>query len=326
MSGWSLIMSGQDSSICRPRFAPAGALAWAIGLLMFRPGWAEAMLLLASLVIVPLGLGLVVSSDFRDRSWPWRMAVRLQFPAALALMGSVTQPAGVVAVLLAVPWLATTGLVALHGLWRLWRGSHATSEVCLDAGLLYLAVGGTWTVIARTGMQPLGFPDLIILLTAVHFYYAGFALLVLTGLVARALGGPTARAACLGVMMGVPLVAVGITDAQLAPDILPPRLLELIASLIMAASSILVGLLQLRLAARAGKAAPARALMATSGLSLLAPMALAGLYALGSFQGTARIDIAAMLRYHGAVNALGFALPGVLSWHLITDGREECEV
>ena len=81
----------------RPFAAPAGALAWAVGLLTFRPGWAEAMLLLASLVIVPLGLGLVASSDLRDRSWPWRMAVRLQFPAALALMASVALPAGVAA-------------------------------------------------------------------------------------------------------------------------------------------------------------------------------------------------------------------------------------
>ena len=84
----------------------------------------------------------------------------------------------------------TTGLVALHGLWRLWRGSHRTSEVCLDAGLLYLAVGGTWTVIARAGLRPLGFPDLIVLLTAVHFHYAGFALLVLAGLVAGRSAAP----------------------------------------------------------------------------------------------------------------------------------------
>jgi len=39
----------------------------------------------------------------------------------------------------------------------------------------------------------------------------------------------------------------------------------------------------------------------------------------------ARIDIVAMLRYYGAVNALEFALPGVLSWHLMPDGREWVE-
>ena len=104
----------------------------------------------------------------------------------------------------------------------------------------------------RAGLRPLGFPDLIVLLTAVHFHYAGFALPVLTGLVARVLGGPAAGAACLGVIAGVPLVAIGITDAQLAPGILPPRLLELVASAITAASGLLVGLLQVRLAGRAG--------------------------------------------------------------------------
>ncbi len=36
----------------------------------------------------------------------------------------------------------------------------------------------------------------------------------------------------------------------------------------------------------------------------------------------ARIDIVAMLRYYGAVNALEFALPGVLTWHLMPDGRK----
>jgi hypothetical protein len=284
MSGRSLVMSERAAFVSWPISAPTGALAWVVGLLSFRPEWAEAMLLLASLAIVPLGLGLVVSSDLQGCSRSWRMAVRFQFPAALALMASVALPAGLAAILLAVPWLVTTGLVALDGLWRLRRGASTTSEVCLSTGLLYLAVGGIWTILARVGLRPLGFPDLIVLLTAVHFHYAGFTLLVLAGLVARALGGPTARAACLGVMAGVPMVAVGITDAQLACGILPPRLLELVASSIMAASSVVVGLLQLRLAARVEMPVLARALMAISGLSLLAPMTLAGLYALGSFE------------------------------------------
>jgi hypothetical protein len=50
MSGRSVVMSGWAACVSRPLFAPAGTLAWAVGLLTFRPGWAEAMLLLASLV------------------------------------------------------------------------------------------------------------------------------------------------------------------------------------------------------------------------------------------------------------------------------------
>jgi len=310
----------------RPWAAPAGGVAWVAGLLALRPGWPEAMLLLASLVVVPLGLGRVAPSDLRDRRvWPWRAAARLQLPAALALILAFARPPGPLAAGLALPWLVVAGLVALSGLLRFWRGSRRTAEVGLDAGLVYLAVGGIWTVIARAGLRPLGFPDVIVLLAAVHFHYAGFALPVLAGLVARTLGGPVAGAACLGAIAGVPLVAAGITDAQLAPGILPPRLLELVASMVMAASGLLTGLLQIRLAAQTGRPTFARVLMATSGLALLGPMALAGSYALGAFEGVARIDIAAMLRYHGAVNALGFALLGLLAWHLTPPDEEAVE-
>ena len=109
------------------------------------------MLLLASFVVVPLGLGLAVSADPRSRSMPWRLAVRLQGPAALALSASFAVTAGGLAGLLALPWLATTVLVALHGVWRLRRGPRTTPEVCLNAGLVYLAVGGAWTVICGPG-------------------------------------------------------------------------------------------------------------------------------------------------------------------------------
>jgi hypothetical protein len=320
MSGRSTVLPVRAGRAPLPRGSAVGGLAWAVGVLALRPGWAEAMLLLASFAVVPLGLELAVSADPRSRSMPLRMAARLHWPAALALTASFAVPAGGLGIMLALPWLVTTVLAALHGLRSLWRGPRTTPEVCLDVGLIYLAVGGAWTVIARAGMRPLGFPDLIVLLTAVHFHYAGFALPVLAGLAARALGGPVAGAACLGVIAGVPLVAIGITDAQLSPGILPPRLLELVASAITAASSILVGLLQIRLAWRSGSPILARALMATSGLALLGPMALAALYALGSFEGVARIEIATMLRYHGAVNALGFAVPGLLSWHLQPSG------
>ena len=59
-----------------------------------------------------------------------------------------------------------------------------------------------------------------------------------------------------------------------------------------------------------------RALLAVSGAAILLPMGLAWLYALGAYRHAVWIDIAAMFRYHGTVNALGFALPGLLAWHI----------
>ena len=299
------------------RNARIGVLAWAVVLPLVRPGWPEAMLLLASLVVIPMGLGLVPPTGRESGpAWPRRAASRLQLPAALLLVASFALPAGPTAALLTLPWLGVTALVALGGMFRLRAGARTVAEVCLDAGLVYLAVGGAWAVISRAGLRPLGFPDVIVLMTAVHFHYAGFALPLLAGSVTRALGGTLASLAGLGVVAGVPLVAAGITDAQLAGGLFGPHRLELVASGLLAASAALVGLLQVRLAIRAGRPVLVRTLLAISGLAVLGPMALAGLYATGAAAGVAWVDFEAMARYHGAVNALGFALPGLLAWNL----------
>lgn len=78
--------------------------------------WAKTLLLLGPLVLVPLGLFLV-PADGNDR-----VALRLrrivdvvQFPAALLLGAAYLLPQGLLAAGLAVPWLATTGLIALSG-------------------------------------------------------------------------------------------------------------------------------------------------------------------------------------------------------------------
>jgi hypothetical protein len=305
-------------SVTATRTVLAGGYAWLIALVALRPGWPEAMLLLAALVAVPLGLGLVAPPDVYDRrAWAWRAAVRLQVLAALTLAASFARPVGAVAACLALPWLTVTGLAALCGLARFRRGPRDLAETCLDAGQVYLAVGGTWAVLSRAGLRPLGFPDVIVGMTAVHFHYAGFALAVLAGLVARATGGAVAGAACLGVIAGVPLVAAGITEAQVVTGLLPPRMLDLVASGLMAASGILVGGLQVRLAALPDRPASARLLLALSGVAVLGPMSLAVAYALGGFTNTVWITIAEMFRYHGAVNALGFALPGLMAWSLM---------
>jgi protein-S-isoprenylcysteine O-methyltransferase Ste14 len=63
----------------------------------------------------------------------------------------------------------------------------------------------------------------------------------------------------------------------------------------------------------------ARALLAVSSAAVLACMALAGVYALGEYLRTGWLSIPEMARTHGALNALGFALCGLLAWTL--EGR-----
>jgi hypothetical protein len=297
-----------------------GGAAWLILVLWLRPapleiGWVNALLLLGSLVIVPLGLGLALRSPGAGAAFrPLRLAASLQFPCALLLAASFAVPAGPGAAALALPWLAVTGLIAFGGLARLWQRRFLPwAELCFDAGLLYLAVGGGWTVLAGGEIRPLGFALPIVLLTAVHFHYAGFALPLLTGLAGRSLGnGFLTRSAALGVIAGVPMVAVGITGSQLG---LGP-LLEGAAAVLTAAAGLLTAALYLRLASRRSWTGAVRALWLLTALSLTCGMSLAALYGLRTWMSIPWLDLPWMWALHGTANSLGFALAGLIAWSL----------
>jgi hypothetical protein len=282
-----------------------------VGAALLWPRWEVAMFLLGPLVVVPLGLALAAPGAHERFRRPWWAAALLQFPAALLLLAAFSLHPGRPAALLSLPWLAVTLLTALFGLARLLRrGPRPLEELAIDAGLIYLAVGGGWLVLARAGIRPLGFDPLIVLLTAVHFHYAGFVLPLLTGMVGRAWPGLLSRGAAVGVIAGVPLVAVGINLSQLNARDFEPW-----AATLLAAAGLLVAALHLVLAA-GRRPLGQRLLLAVAGLSLPVGMVLAMVYAWGRYSGLPWIEIPEMLPYHGAVNALGFALPGLVGWNL----------
>jgi hypothetical protein len=302
------------------RAGALGGMIWTVCVALFWPGQdaegrslAGIQLLLAPLALAPLALALI-RPDERDPLW--RLALWTQLPAALLLVFAFAMPAGLLAALLAAPWLAFTGLLALSGLRCLGGGRfRAPEELAIAAGLIYAAVGGAWTAASRLGRGFLGFEEPLVLLTGAHFHYAGLLLPILTGLAARRLRGALARVACVGVIVAVPLVAVGITLAERG---LP--LPDLMAALLLSAVGLLVAFLQLRLAIRAPSPLPFL-LFVLSGLSLAAAMALAAVYAVshyasvtGLWNGDAWISIPQMIRYHAPVNVFGFALPGLLGW------------
>jgi hypothetical protein len=275
------------------------------------PRWEVALFLLGPLVIVPLGLALLAPGPHDRFRRLWWVGALLQFPAALLLLAAFVLHPGPPAALLSLPWLAVTLLTALFGAARLLlRGPRPLEELALDAGLIYLAVGGGWLVLARAGIRPLGFDPLIVLLTAVHFHYAGFVLPLLTGMAGRAWPTFLSRTAAVGVIAGVPLVAVGINLSQLNARDFEPW-----AATLLAGAGLLVASLHLALAA-SRRPLGQRLLLAVAGLALPVGMVLATVYAWGRYSGLPWIDIPQMLPYHGAVNALGFALSGLVGWNL----------
>ncbi len=271
------------------------------------------LLALALLVLVPLLLSLVATPDrFGRHPLTFRAAIALHPIAAGAGVGSLLVPTGATAALLAVPWLLFTGLVALFALARLLpRGLACAEETSLDAGLLYLPVGATWLALSRAGASPAGFSEPIVVLTAVHFHYAGFAAPILAGLAGRALLAcePAARSlfavVAAGVVVGMPLVAAGITAS--------PRL-EMAGVLVLATSLVLLaGLVAFRIRPRTVGQAP-RTLLLLSASSLALAMVFAAAYGAGELRGAPLVSLPTMVQFHGWANAVGFVLCGGLAW------------
>jgi len=297
-----------------------GGVAWLALAGLALPGWVdigliEQLFLLAPLVIVPLGLALVDLPHRIEAEHLYGFIQLIQPICAAMAIAAFLIPPGPLAGMLAAGWLVLTGLTALLGVTRfLSRKNLKATAIGLDAGLVYLFIGGGWLVMARLGLNPLGFGDVIVLLTAVHFHYAGFAAPILASLSGQALSpapDPLRKwhqISVFGIIAGTPLVAAGITFWPL---------LELAGALIMAASlSILLYLIRFIVLHRVTQR-PVQLLLTVAGFSLIVGLLLIVVYAVTQFTGQAVITIPQMARYHGVANALGFALCGLLAWNIL---------
>lgn len=264
----------------------------------------EGLLALSPLVLHPLILRLVALDDARPH-WLFATATWSQLPAAILLVLSFEAERGIGAAALAIPWAAVAGLTALYGVQRVVRdGLKPAWKLALNSGLIFVAVGGMWTVASRYGLRPFDFSDTIVLLTGAHFHYAGFVLPVLAGLAARANTQRAFDAAAYGIVAAVPLTAIGIT---FSPHI------EVLAAAVLATCGFCIALAQL-LVARLAKRHLASLLLALSSLSLMLAMTLAVIYAVTEFRGASWPQIPDMARWHGTLNALGTCLLGVWAW------------
>jgi hypothetical protein len=279
-----------------------------------------AILLLAPLALVPLGLRSIEipkSTALETALIKWTRW--LQLPAATTFALSFSLPQSYAASALVLPWFVVTLLLALAGFLRLRRlGIRLDCEAGTIAALLFIAVGGGWAVISRAGLRPQDFSHPIVLLTAVHFHYAGFVLPLIAACIAKELqtaprsasGSWIDRLMLASIIVGVPAVGLGIS---LSPHI------EVAAAFILAIGCLILGARQIQAALVIGN--PTRiSLAAISSLSLASAMALAAIYALGEYSGHRWIDVPAMIRTHGAFNAFGFAACGVAAWTMATKG------
>lgn len=308
--------------------AVVGGLVWCTAVAAVRPsvfevGWAQALLMLSPLALAPLALGLAEGAEGTAETWR-RRAAAARFWAALALGGAYFLPQGSLAGALALPWLGASLCGAASGGFRIEQAMRTggkrfdrkwLSEVCISAGLLFWAVGAGWAAMDRAGMRPLGFEPVIVLLTGVHFHYAGLLLPIAVGCYLKHAGEPWAMAAGWLSILGVPGTAVGITATQLGWGWAP----EWLAAWSMSVGGILAGLAHFRHCGRVY--GPTRWLMRTAAVSLWFSMALAAMYGGRFFLPVPWLDIPWMRALHGSANALGFGLCGMWAWRRVEGGR-----
>lgn len=235
---------------------------------------------------------------------PW--VARASVLSGVLFGASVLRPE--LAVWGAVPWLLVTVFRAVTALvTAAMEPVRDLSRAANLAAYLYLPVGGMWAVADQAKLTPLGFSGIIVLLTAVHFHYAGFALPWLTG---RWLGrnqvNRWGKGCAVGVLAGVPLVAAGITSSQLS---LPPFIETGTASLLALSA---LGVARGYLAWSSRVAQPSRTCFILGGSALAGGMSLALLYGWRHFVPIEWVTIPSMVAMHGTLNSWGFCLPCIL--------------
>jgi hypothetical protein len=274
----------------------------------------SSILMLAVTALFPLARWLLEDPSSPRRTWVERI-VALGYPLAIpATIAALCFSPGRIAFGLSLPWLLITLLISGQGLQRLLEnGVSRLEEMCLDIGRVFLGIGGAWFAASRFGGDTVfGFSEPIITLTAIHFHYAGFFTSLMVGWRGRELSSanrlarPLWKLAALGTLIGVPLLAAGIS---LSPGI------ESAAALVLAGSVCLYAVLVLTaLFDRPSKIGSI--LLAISSLSAFYSMGWAARYGWHRSSPIPGPDIGTMILRHGVLNAFIFAGWGILGWFL----------
>jgi len=242
--------------------------------------------------------------------------VMFQPLAALIAIVSFFVEKGPVSTSLSAAWLILCGLVALFGLTRLLsRGLHPLHETSIDAGLLYLPVAAGWLVVYRLGVQPFDYGEMIILLTVVHFHFAGFAAPIIAGMAGRRLAqkgyepGKMFALIVSALVGAMPLVAAGITFSPWW---------GLLGTLLLATGLVLLAVLTIFKVLPVIAPVSARVLLSIAALSSCGAMVLACLYSYSLVAHSVILFIPTMAMTHGLLNAFGFAACSLLAWSRIT--------
>jgi len=277
-------------------------------------GIIELLFLFAALVIVPLGSELAAMISPATKS-PGVVQHALQAVAMLAISVGFWLPPGRNAGILSVAWLAFCAVMTASRLAYTWRRPRITNSLLVDLAYADVVLGSAWLVASRAGLRPMGFQEPIILLTAVHFHYSGFA----TALIAAATWREfeNRRLNMPGLLQLVWLVAV--LPFVLAAGFVFSPALRFIAAVSLSACVTALALIFWWLSG--DWSGPAKIYLRLATLAAVGAFSLSGIYAVSEYFRKDWITIPGMANSHGLLNGLGFVLLGTLGWLLELHGR-----
>ena len=278
--------------------------------------WIHALLMLSVLVLIPLG------SEVSGSKTPW-MEVISACLLGLSLLARPVDPRVLIAddysirrivplgFVLSVPWLwvrARAAVPVVLGWLR--HGSSNHDRLCLESAQVFPAIGAVWLVAHRASWTPWGFDPLIVLLTASHFHHAGFTLPRMAGLNARTNPNCWTRFSCGAILLGVPLVAVGITGTHFGML----KFVEPFGVAILVLGALSIAVSQVWRGLERQRSILTRLGFLISGASLFAAMVLALGFGLRYVIPNFALTMPQMWAIHGTLNAFGFGLCGILAW------------
>jgi hypothetical protein len=288
-----------------------GAAVWAaLAVASLSPrvhlGIIEVLFLLGPWIVVPLGADLIrsagnsKSSTLRD----WILIAAALLTTVSFFLDNRTSAAW-----FASCWLLVCAAFAGDGLRRFVRsGTKSFTQFCFAVGEGYLLVAGAWLVASRAGLQLLAFHEPIVFLTAMHFHFAGFASAVLAGLTYERFGASRWKTLSMVALLAV-VCGPGILGLAF---LLGPKV-KLIAALLIALGQLWLAGAMVRVGIVA-KNGSGRWLLFVAGASVGAGMVLAAVWAIGEYPLQAFVDIRQMAEFHGVLNAVGFAVCGLVGW------------
>ncbi len=290
------------------RIAAVGFVVW-IGLILGfgrTLGPISSLLLLAPLVVVPLGLGAT-----QPRSL-WVCAGSLPVVCALIIRAS-HDSRHAYAVGLAAVWAVLTCVLAIRAvvqwLTRPTQNRFSATYLLQVAALVELATAAVWLVAACLRIELLGFSQSIVLLTAVHFHFAGFGACTVALIRRKRAPSPDqqgwATAFALFVLGASPVVAIGhLTFGAL----------ELLGGILLTIG--IWGIAALGWKQSRNTYGITRWLMLIGAVAPVVPMLLAIQYGLTRVSDLEQISFNTIALIHGGLNALGFLSANLLAENL----------